>query len=82
MRWAEGHKVPQTRRRVPVGDALDAVTRGALRGLVEDPLDVLGVVRVQRGVGVRLGPGHELCEGDAVLRLCDVKRRDEQEGGP
>lgn len=37
---------PPKKKRVPVGDALDAVARRALRGLVEDPLDVLGVVRV------------------------------------
>lgn len=80
----EGHEVSHTTPIVPVGDALDAVTRGALRGLVEDPLDVHGVVRVQRRVGVRLWPGHELREGDTVLRLCDamgVRKRDEQEGG-
>lgn len=54
---------------VPVGDPLDLEPLRAGRGLLEDPLHMLRVVGVQRRVRVRLGPGHELREGDAVLGL-------------
>eukprot|EP00047_Mylnosiga_fluctuans_P021510 m.105558 g.105558 ORF g.105558 m.105558 type:complete len:303 (-) comp8921_c0_seq1:552-1460(-) len=54
--------------RQTVRNTVDGILCGPFRRAIEDPLDVLGVVTIDRHIGTKLRPEHDLDVFDAVLR--------------